>query len=127
METLIETVVPLILVFVAGYMLGQHHAIDTVTDKIIEDPEGFINLVKNAKNQDQETLELSRNKGVIYCFGSNKGFLAQAEDFDTLARRIQEALPGKSYLIPAQKDFTTDELYNLAKLLQKNVDNTTTT
>jgi hypothetical protein len=107
-------------------MLGQHHAIDTVTDKIIEDPEGFINLVRNCKNQDQETLELRRDKGVIYCFGSNKGFLAQAEDFDTLARRIREVLPDSAYFIPAQKDFTTDELYNLAKLLQKNVDNTTT-
>jgi hypothetical protein len=122
----IEPIVMCAIVFIVGYMLGQHHAIDTMTDKIIADPEGFINLVKNAKNQDQETLELRRDKGVIYCFGSNKGFLAQAEDFDTLAQRIREALPGKSYLIPAQKDFTTDELYNLAKLLQKNVDNTTT-
>jgi hypothetical protein len=123
----IEPIVMCAIVFVAGYMLGQHHAIDTMTDKIIADPEGFINLVRNCKNQDQETLELRRDKGVIYCFGTNKGFLAQAEDLDTLAQRIQEALPGKSYLIPAQKDFTTDELYNLAKLLQKNVDNTTTT
>jgi hypothetical protein len=127
METLIETVVPLLIVFVAGYMLGQHHAIDNITDKIIEDPEGFVNLIKKAKAADTETLELSRDKGVIYCFGTNKGFLAQAPDMPTLAQRIQEALPGKSYLIPAQKDFTTDELYNLAKLLQKNVDNTTTT
>ena len=123
----IEPLILIVIVFIIGYMLGQHHAIDTITDKIIADPEGFINLVKNAKNQYQETLELRRDKGVIYCFGSNKGFLAQAEDFDTLAQRIREALPGKSYLIPAQKDFTTDELYNLAKLLQKNVDNTTTT
>lgn len=123
METLIETVVPLILVFVAGYMLGGHQAIDTVTDKIIEDPEGFINLVKNAKGENKETLELRRDKGVIYCFGSNKGFLAQAEDLDTLALRIREALPNTGYLIPAQKDFSTDELYSLAKLLQKTVDN----
>jgi hypothetical protein len=127
METLIETVVPLLLVFVAGYMLGGHQAIDTVTDKIIEDPEGFINLVKNAKGEHKETLELRRDKGVIYCFGSNKGFLAQAEDLDTLAQRIREALPDTGYFIPEQKDFTTDELYNLAKLLQKTVDNTTTT
>jgi hypothetical protein len=123
METLIETVVPLILVFVAGYMLGGHQAIDTVTDKIIADPEGFINLVKNAKGENKETLELRRDKGVIYCFGSNKGFLAQAEDLDTLALRIREALPNTGYIIPAQKDFSTDELYNLAKLLQKTVDN----
>ena len=127
METLIETVVPLLIVFVAGYMLGQHHAIDNITDKIIEDPEGFVNLIKKAKAADTETLELSRDKGVIYCFSTNKGFLAQAPDMPTLAQRIQEALPGKNYLIPAQKDFSTDELYNLAKLLQKNVDNTTTT
>ena len=127
METLIETVVPLILVFVAGYTLGGHQAIDTVTDKIIEDPEGFVNLVKKAKGEQKETLELRRDNGVIYCFGSNKGFLAQAEDLDTLAQRICEALPNTGYFIPAQKDFTTDELYNLAKLLQKNVDNTTTT
>jgi membrane-bound lytic murein transglycosylase B len=72
-------------------------------------------------------LELRRDKGVIYCFGSNKGFLAQAEDMHTLAQRIRQALPDKAYFIPEQKDFTTDELYNLAKLLQKNVDNTTTT
>jgi hypothetical protein len=123
---IIEPLILIVIVFIVGYMLGQHHAIDTITDKIIADPEGFINLVRNAKSQEQETLELRRDKGVIYCFGSNKGFLAQAEDLDTLAQRIQEALPGKSYLIPAQKDFTTDELYNLAKLLQKNVDNTTT-
>jgi hypothetical protein len=123
---IIEPLILIVIVFVAGYMLGQHHAIDTVTDKIIEDPEGFINLVRNAKNQDQETLELSRDKGLIYCFGKNKGFLAQAEDFDTLARRIREVLPDSAYFIPPQKDFTTDELYNLAKLLQKNVDNTTT-
>jgi hypothetical protein len=123
----IEPLILIVIVFIVGYMLGQHHAIDTITDKIIEDPEGFINLVKNAKNQDQETLELRRDKGVIYCFGSNKGFLAQAEDFDTLAQRIRQALPDSAYFIPAQKDFTTDELYNLAKLLQKNVDNTTTT
>jgi hypothetical protein len=126
METLIETVVPLILVFVAGYMLGGHQAIDTVTDKIIEDPEGFVNLVKNAKGERSETLELHKDKGVIYCFGKNKGFLAQAEDMHTLAQRIREALPDSAYFIPAQKDFTTDELYNLAKLLQKTVDNTTT-
>jgi hypothetical protein len=122
----IEPLILIVIVFIIGYMLGQHHAIDTVTDKIIADPEGFINLVKNAKNQNQETLELRRDKGVIYCFGKRHGFLAQAENFETLAQCIQKALPGKSYLIPAQKDFTTDELYNLAKLLQKNVDNTTT-
>jgi hypothetical protein len=118
----IEPIVMCAIVFVAGYMLGQHHAIDTMTDKIIADPEGFINLVRNCKNQDQETLELRRDKGVIYCFGSNKGFLAQAEDLDTLAQRIREVLPDSAYFIPEQKDFTTDELYNLAKLLQKNVD-----
>jgi len=123
METLIETVIPLILVFVAGYMLGGHHAIDTVTDKIIADPEGFVNLVKNAKGEQRETLELHRDKGVIYCFGKEKGFLAQAEDLDTLALRIREALPNSGYFIPAQKGFSTDELYNLAKLLQKTVDN----
>ena len=123
---IIEPLILIVIVFIIGYMLGQHHAIDTVTDKIIADPEGFINLVKNAKNQNQETLELRRDKGVIYCFGSNKGFLAQAEDMHTLAQRIRQALPDKAYFIPAQKDFTTDELYNLAKLLQKNVDNTTT-
>jgi len=122
---IIEPIVMCAIVFVVGYILGQHHAIDNITDKIIEDPEGFVNLIKKAKAADTETLELSRDKGVIYCFGSNKGFLAQAEDLDTLAQRIREALPGKSYLIPAQKDFTTDELYNLAKLLQKNVDNAT--
>jgi len=118
----IEPIVMCAIVFIVGYMLGQHHAIDTMTDKIIADPEGFINLVRNCKNQDQETLELRRDKGVIYCFGSNKGFLAQAEDLDTLAQRIREVLPNSAYFIPEQKDFTTDELYNLAKLLQKNVD-----
>ena len=123
----IEPIVMCAIVFIVGYMLGQHHAIDTMTDKIIADPEGFINLVRNCKNQDQETLELRKEKGVIYCFGSNKGFLAQAEDLDTLALRIREALPDTGYFIPEQKDFTTDELYNLAKLLQKNVDNTTST
>jgi hypothetical protein len=123
---IIEPLILIVIVFIIGYMLGQHHAIDTITDKIIADPEGFINLVRNAKSQEQETLELHRDKGVIYCFGSNKGFLAQAEDLDTLAQRIREALPDTGYFIPAQKDFTTDELYNLAKLLQKNVDNTTT-
>jgi hypothetical protein len=127
METLIETIIPLTLVFIAGYVLGQHHAIDNITEKLIADPEGFGNLIKKAKAADTETLELHRDKDTIYCFGSNEGFLAQAPDMPTLAQRIQEALPGKSYLIPAQKDFSTDELYNLAKLLQKNVDNTTTT
>jgi hypothetical protein len=122
----IEPIVMCAIVFIVGYMLGQHHAIDTMTDKIIADPEGFINLVRNCKNQDQETLELRRDKGVIYCFGSNKGFLAQAEDLDTLAQRIREVLPDSAYFIPEQKDFTTDELYDLAKLLQKTVDNTTT-
>jgi len=123
---IIEPIVMCAIVFVVGYILGQHHAIDTVTDKIIEDPEGFVNLVKNAKGEHKETLELHRDKGVIYCFGRNKGFLAQAEDLYTLALRIREALPNTGYIIPAQKDFSTDELYNLAKLLQKTVDNTTT-
>jgi hypothetical protein len=127
METLIEPLIMCAIVFVVGYILGQHHAIDNITDKLIEDPEGFVNLIKKAKAVDTETLELRRDKGVIYCFGSNKGFLAQAEDMHTLAQRIRQALPDKAYFIPAQKDFTTDELYNLAKLLQKNVDNTTTT
>jgi hypothetical protein len=122
---IIEPIVMCAIVFIVGYILGQHHAIDNITDKIIEDPEGFVNLVKNAKGEYKETLELRREKGVIYCFGSNKGFLAQAEDLDTLAQRIRKALPNTGYLIPAQKDFTTDELYNLAKLLQKNVDNAT--
>jgi len=122
----IEPIVMCVIVFIAGYALGQYHAIDSVTDKIVADPEGFIDLVRKAKGQDKETLELHRDKGVIYCFGSNKGFLAQAEDLDTLAQRIRQALPDKGYIIPAQKDFTTDELYNLAKLLQKTVDNTTT-
>jgi hypothetical protein len=124
---IIEPLILIVIVFVAGYMLGQHHAIDTITDNIIADPDGFVNLIKKAKTADTETLELRRDKGVIYCFGSNKGFLAQAEDMHTLAQRIRQALPDKAYFIPAQKDFTTDELYNLAKLLQKNVDNTTTT
>ena len=123
----IEPIVMCAIVFIVGYMLGQHHAIDTVTDKIIADPEGFVNLVKNAKGERSETLELYKDKGLIYCFGKNKGFLAQAEDIHTLAQRIREALPDSAYFIPAQKDFTTDELYDLAKLLQKNVDNTTTT
>ena len=127
METLIEPLIMCAIVFVVGYILGQHHAIDNITDKLIEDPEGFVNLIKKAKAVDTETLELRRDKGVIYCFGSNKGFLAQAEDMHTLAQRIRQALPDKAYFIPAQKDFTTDELYNLAKLLQKNVDNSTTT
>jgi hypothetical protein len=118
-----EPIILAVIAFIVGYMLGGHHAIDTVTDKIIADPEGFINLVKNAKGENKETLELRRDKGVIYCFGSNKGFLAQAEDLDTLALRIREALPDSAYFIPAQKDFSTDELYNLAKLLQKTVDN----
>jgi len=123
---IIEPIVMCAIVFVVGYILGQHHAIDNITDKLIEDPEGFVNLIKKAKAADTETLELHRDKDTIYCFGSNEGFLAQATDMPTLALRIREALPNKGYFIPAQKDFTTDELYNLAKLLQKNVDNTTT-
>ena len=118
-----EPIILAAIAFIVGYVLGGHHAIDTVTDKIIEDPEGFVNLVKNAKGEQRETLELHRDKGVIYCFGKEKGFLAQAEDLDTLALRIREALPNSGYFIPAQKGFSTDELYNLAKLLQKTVDN----
>jgi hypothetical protein len=122
METLIETIIPLILVFAAGYVLGQHHSIDTITDNIIADPEGFVNLIKKAKAADTETLELHRDEDTIYCFGTKKGFLAQAPDMPTLALRIRQALPNKGYLIPAQKDFTTDELYELAKLLEKTID-----
>jgi len=118
-----EPIILAAIAFIVGYVLGGHHAIDTVTDKIIEDPEGFVNLVKNAKGEQKETLELHRDNGVIYCFGRNKGFLAQAEDLDTLALGIRQALPNSGYFIPVQKGFSTDELYNLAKLLQKTVDN----
>jgi len=121
---IIEPIIMCVIVFIAGYALGQYHAIDTVTDKIVADPEGFINLIRNAKAPNKEPLELHKEKGVIYCFGKNRGFLAQAKDFDSLAREIRRALPNMDYVINLpQKDFTEEELYNLAKLLQKNVDN----
>jgi hypothetical protein len=115
---IIEPLILIVIVFIVGYILGQHHAIDMITDKIIEDPEGFIRLVKNAKNQNQETLELRRDKGVIYCFGKRHGFLAQAENFETLAEQIRRQLPDSEFVIPGdQKDFTQDELYEIAKCL----------
>ena len=123
----IESIIMCVIVFIAGYALGQYHAIDSVTDKIVADPEGFINLIRNAKSPNKEALELHKEKGMIYAFGKNRGFLAQAKDFDSLAQEIRRALPNVDYVINLpQKDFTAEELYDLAKLLKKHVDNTTT-
>ena len=115
---IIEPIVMCAIVFIVGYVLGQHHAIDTVTDKIIEDPEGFINLVKNAKGANRETLELHRDKDTIYCFGKRHGFLAQANNFQSLAEQVRKQLPDSEFIIPSdQKDFSCDELYEIAKHL----------
>jgi hypothetical protein len=120
---------PIIVVFLAfagGYLYGQYQAIDNMATKITQDPDGFINLLKNmAKTTDRDELEFQRQGNMIYCYGKTYGFIAQSTDFKSLAEQIRRQLPDSEFIIPGdQKGFSTDELYEISKhLVIKSVDN----
>jgi hypothetical protein len=126
MDNELVDIILVFLTFVGGYLYGQYRAIDTMATKMTEDPEGFINLLRNtANNSNRDELEFQRQGNMIYCYGKHYGFLAQAADFETLAKRIREILPDSEFIIPSdQKGFSTDELYEISKhLVIKSVDN----
>ena len=126
MENELQMAIGIALVFALGYFVGNHHAVEHMTTKISQDPEGFIHLLKNfSKNTNSDELEFQRQGHMIYCYGKEYGFIAQATTFETLARKIREQLPNSEFIIPSdQKDFSTDELYEISKhLIIKSVDN----
>lgn len=98
----------ILLFFGMGLVIGWIRATNFILGKIISDPEGFLNALKQANLHDNEIeaeiktderfLKIEKIEGQLYLYDKETNdFLAQGTTLEDALEKVQKRFPGKRF------------------------------
>jgi hypothetical protein len=103
-----------LIIFIFGFALGWIRSANYLLNKIAENPDGIINVLKKYKEESKlETLKVEESRSVkvekvgnqLYLYDEKTDdFLAQGSTLEEALEQIEKRFPGKKYHGNLSKD-----------------------